>query len=72
MLLILLSLFIVLYLIYYFTTHSPRYVTETMFVGSIAALGTAMFSGFLSLWIKISGFAEDVGRIKEKLDQKSE
>lgn len=71
--LILVSLLIFLYIITYYQTYSPEFLTHQQFYNSIVPIAVAFFSGFLGMWIKISDKLSDfegrLGKLEGKLDQ---
>lgn len=72
--LLLFSISLFLYLIYYYQVHSPQeFVTHTQFYETSIIFGTSLFAGLLSVWIhlsnKLTEFAQQLGELQGTLNQ---
>jgi len=57
-----------LFLIFYFEFNSPEYVTHSQLTAVLGIQTTAIFSAFITLWIKLSNFTKDLGKLEGRID----
>lgn len=71
--LIILSVLLLFFLIIYYITHSPEFVTHIQLVGVLMTLSASMLSGFLGMWLKLTDkltdFSGRLGNIEGKLSK---
>ncbi len=65
------AVFMLLYLIYHYITHSSTYVTHYQLAGVILGISSSIFAGFLAMWLnitnKLTEFAGTLGEIKGRV-----
>ena len=67
-LLLIYSAIVLIILAYYYMQHSPAYVTHDQLSAVFVFLGSSIFAGFTSLWIKISTLTEKIGEVKGRMN----
>lgn len=51
-------------IVYYFSTHSSEFVTHIELVGVAVGISSATLGGFITMWLKLTDFAKELGEIK--------